>query len=282
MAVESGFFEAEWDPELYNEETHELGDWDRKYLAEQFARYFSKFISNGVLNDVPNQLKVSPSELMTLEVSVGFAFINGYWCYNPEPLALYVPLNQSPSTRYDSVRVRWNAITREIEIVYIADDIVNVRNDLYYDLQIAQVKVEPSTTSIVAADITDTRSNETLCGLINIVKAEDIGDINNLQTINKSSVVAAINEVNAGVNEIKSKDFIILHSTFTFSQNNTCTIVDERITSESLADVYFDSSSFDIAQRADISVETYQGYLVLTASRTPTGTVSGTIRIRVV
>ena len=249
MAVESGFFESEWDPELYNEETHEYGDWDRKYVAEQFARYFSKFISNGVMNDVVDQLKVTASEIsgqMAVVVSSGFAFINGFWCYNDDPLTLAVPSNETPSTRYDSVRVRWNFNTRRIDIIYIADDIVNVRNEYYYDLQIAQIKVDPSVSEITNNDITDTRSDKSLCGLVS-----------------------------------KSEEFIIDNEEFTFV-NKVCTISDARITNTSLADVYFDSLSFDEAERVGISVETYNGYLTLTAERTPTSAISGTIKVRMV
>ena len=249
MAVESGFFEAEWDDEIYNEQTQEYGDWDRKYVAEQFARYFSKFISNGVLNDVVDQLKVTASEIsgqMAVVVSPGFAFINGFWCYNDEPLYLSVPVNEGSSSRYDSVRARWNATARNIDIIYVANDIVNIRNEYYYDLQIAQIKVDPGVSEITNSDITDTRSNKTLCGLVS-----------------------------------KSDDFVIDNNTFTFV-NKVCTISDARITSASLADVYFDSSCIDEVQRVNISVETYNGYLTLTAERTPTSIISGTIKIKVV
>lgn len=278
MAVQSGFFEAEWDPELWNEETHEYGDWDRKYLADQFARYFSKFVSTGVMNDVPNQLKVSAGTGMSVVVSAGFAYINGYWCYNDAQISLTVPLNESPSSRYDSVRVRFNALTRKIEVLYIADDIVNVRNDTYYDLQLAQIKVDPSASSISSSDITDVRFNDTLCGLITLVKAEDIGNINNLQTTDRTNIVNAINSLIGTEDE-----FIVSHRTFNFdSTTRTYTYEDQRITAESLADVYFDSTTFEAAQRADISVETYAGYLTLTASRIPSGTIAGTIKVRVV
>ena len=278
MAVQSGFFEAEWDPELYNEETHEYGDWDRKYFADQFARYFSKFVSTGVMNDVPNQLKVSAGSGMTVSVSSGFAFINGFWCYNDAPIQLNVPLNESPSSRYDSVRVRFNSTTRRIEILYIADDIVNVRNEYYYDLQLAQIKVDPSVSSISSSDITDVRFNDTLCGLIVLPKAEDIGNIANLQTTDKTNLVNAINSLIGTEDE-----FIVSHREFTFdSTTRTYTYEDSRITAASLADVYFDSATFDNAQRADISVETYAGYLTLVAGRNPSGTISGTIKVRVV
>lgn len=278
MAVQSGFFEAEWDPELWNEETHDYGDWDRKYFADQFARYFSKFVSTGVMNDVPNQLKVSAGTGMNVTVSPGFAYINGFWCYNDMPLSLTVPLNESPSSRYDSVRVRWNATTRRIEILYIADDIVNVRNENYYDLQLAQIKVDPSVSSISSSDITDVRFNDTLCGLIVLPKAEDIGNIANLQTTDKTNLVNAINSL-VGTED----EFIVSHREFTFdSTTRTYTYTDERITAESLADVYFDSASFNNAQQANITVETYAGYLTLVAARIPAGTISGTIKVRVV
>lgn len=278
MAIQSGFFEAEWDPELWNEETHEYGDWDRKYLAEQFARYFSKFVSTGVMNDEPNQLKVSAGTGMNVVVAPGFAYINGYWCYNDMPLTLTVPLNESPSSRYDSVRIRWNSTTRKIEALYIADDIVNVRNDMYYDLQLAQIKVDPSVSSISSEDITDVRFNDELCGLIVLPKAEDIGNIDNLRTVDKTNLVSAINSL-VGTED----EFIISHRTFEFdTTTRKCTIVDSRITAASLADVYFDSETFNAAQQANITVETYLGYLELIAARNPANEIAGTIKVRVV
>ena len=303
MAQTSGFFEAEWDAELYNEETQTYGDWDRKYLAEQFARYFSKFVSTGVMNDVPNQLKVSAGTGMNVIVSPGFAFINGFWYYNSEQLVLAVPLNETPSTRIDSVRVRWNAGTRSIDCIYVAGDITNVRSDLYYDLQVAQVSVEASASILTDEDITDTRANDLLCGLINLIKAEDVGDLSSLETSVKSSLVGAINSFSWNV--LKNKpfvqldantlvardnflvvthaedDIVIAHQTFTFT-NKQCTIFNNKITADSLADVFFDASSIAYAQQADISVETYDGYLTLTAETSPSGTIAGTIRVRVV
>lgn len=285
MSVQSGFFEAEWDPELYNEETQAYGDWDRKYLAEQFARYFSKFTSTGVMNDEPNQLKVSAGSGMNVTVAIGFAFIKGFWCYNDEPLLLNVPLNESPSTRYDSVRVRWNATTRRIEILYIADDIVNVRNDIYYDLQIAQIKVDPGTSIISDSDITDTRYDSTLCGLIDIVKPEDVAALESDVTdiINGTTTVGnASNAANATTAGSVSNDFILKNQQALSFTNKVCTISDSRITADSLADVYFTNATMQAASKASITVETSAGTLTLTAAREPEIILVASIRIRVV
>ena len=337
MAQTSGFFEAEWDDELYNEETQSLGDWDRKYLAEEFARYFNNFVSTGVMNDPVNQLKVTAGTGMKVIVSSGFAFINGYWFYNSEQLELDVPLNETPSTRTDSVRIRWNATYRTIECIYVAGSITNVRDDRYYDLQLAQVAVSAGASVISDANITDVRGNKELCGLITLVHAEDIGDLsdlpfeadtiidaievlntyignlNNLKSVDKRDLVRAINSIQWL--DVKNKpfatfdpetlslldtgtsyegqtlyaltvdhsrdDFVIPNQTFTFT-NLECVITDTKITANSLADVYFTSASIVNAKKAKISVETYNGYLVLTAENAPVGTIAGTIRIRVV
>lgn len=77
-------------------------------------------------------------------------------------------------------------------------------------------------------------------------------------------------------------DFILTNQQELEFTNSVATISDERITANSLADVYFTSDTIDIAEDADISVETIDGSVVLTASTEPTGAIKATIRIRVV
>lgn len=64
--------------------------------------------------------------------------------------------------------------------------------------------------------------------------------------------------------------------------NKVCTITDEKITEHSLADVYFTSDTILEAEKAVIGVESYNGFLQLTAGRTPEGTIKASITIRVV
>lgn len=79
-----------------------------------------------------------------------------------------------------------------------------------------------------------------------------------------------------------ANDFILINQQSLTFTDNICIISDNRITSDSLADVHFTTDTIDIAESADISVETYDGNVKLTASNSPTGTIKATIRIRVV
>lgn len=80
----------------------------------------------------------------------------------------------------------------------------------------------------------------------------------------------------------KNEDFVLKNqATLTF-EDKVCTINDERITANSLADVYFTTDTITQAERAVVSVETYGGYLKLIAQNAPTGTIKASIKIRVV
>ncbi|MCL2718097.1 MAG: hypothetical protein FWE14_04880 [Lachnospiraceae bacterium] len=79
-----------------------------------------------------------------------------------------------------------------------------------------------------------------------------------------------------------ANDFILTNQQNLTFTNLTAIISDSRITANSLADVYFTAATITIASAAEVSVETYTGRIELTAKNTPSGTVTATIRIRVI
>lgn len=79
-----------------------------------------------------------------------------------------------------------------------------------------------------------------------------------------------------------ANDFILANQQVLNFTNKICSIQDDRITANSLADVYFTADSISIAENAVISVETYNGEVELTAGREPEGTISASIHVRVV
>lgn len=101
-----------------------------------------------------------------------------------------------------------------------------------------------------------------------------------------------VNQTNGTVNDlIDSVDKVEKESGKTFDLRNQavltfvnkiCSISDERITPDSLADVYFTSDTKLNAEKAVIDVETYAGRIELTAEREPEGEIKASIVIRVV
>lgn len=247
MAETSGFFDAE-----YNEGTQE---YDLVYFSSQFASYFSLFVKNGVFGSPTNQLKVSSGDGMVVNVNSGWAFINGYWYNLDEEMTLSVPSNTSSSSRVDSVICRWDNASRKISILYQANSTRVVRDGAYYDLKIAEVVVPAGASTILESNITDTRTNESVCGfvtsLLNVQTTEDlfsqydamfnewfdsvkgsiegdlgtqlknsIGNLSNLNTVNKSDLVSAVNEVNSSVSSIKSGATVVPKATSAVNATN--------------------------------------------------------------
>lgn len=109
-----------------------------------------------------------------------------------------------------------------------------------------------------------------------------IGDLSSLSTAEKSSVVSAVNELVKSLEKTvtSSVDYIIPVQEFAFT-NKKCEIEDSRILSTSLVDVYFTTDTIDVAMDADISVESEDGKIVLTATIDPVSTIKGAMKVRI-
>lgn len=157
MAESYGFFDAE---ELVG------GEFDREYLAEQFANYFKLFIGNGVFASPTNQLKVVAGTGLQIILKRGWAFINGYWYYNDDDLEIPVPANVTAQTVNSGVFVQFNSADRTIHTVIATGRTTVDRDAPYYELKLAELSIATGTTAISDAMITDTRTNENVCGFV--------------------------------------------------------------------------------------------------------------------
>ncbi len=97
-----------------------------------------------------------------------------------------------------------------------------------------------------------------------------------------NSLINGFSEVENSVKEVKGKDFILANQSVLTFINRIASMADERITADSLADVYFTSDTTLAAEKAVITVETYSGRVDLTAEREPEGEIKASIVIRVV
>ena len=158
----------------FNAMENEEGEPDRLYDAEDFASYFAQFIGNGVYPNPSTNLQVfSLNGNMVLTVKAGPAFINGYGYLLKEDMYVAVNPSHVSYNRRDSVVLQLNLTTREIRCLYkagtaSASPVVPslVRNDDIYELRLCEVLVPSGAVSIVQANITDTRLNNSVCGIV--------------------------------------------------------------------------------------------------------------------
>lgn len=168
-----GFFDAN----LVGEE------YDRVYLAAQFAAYFASFIGNGVYAEHSNQLQVvaMPTPQMQVGVEKGQGWINGYWYENADTMYLPIEVADGVLNRIDSIVLRLGFAERNMWLMVkkgtpavnpIAPEVTRTAD--YYDLQLATVSIPASSIRITQAQIQDTRMNQDVCGWVTgVVKQLD-------------------------------------------------------------------------------------------------------------
>ena len=76
-------------------------------------------------------------------------------------------------------------------------------------------------------------------------------------------------------------DFILPLQSITFT-SDTYTIIDNRVTDNSLIDVYFSAESIQIAEESQIYVDSEEGKIILTASTQPLYPLEVIIRVKVI
>ncbi|MCL2194395.1 MAG: hypothetical protein FWB76_00370 [Oscillospiraceae bacterium] len=155
-------------------------DGDRRYLAEDWAAYFSSFVGNGVFPQPATSLQVLVASGTRITVRPGRAWINGYFYHNSADLALQVPLADSTRRRIDRIVLRWDVLARSIVAqVKRGTAATNPqspalqRNADAWELCLADVDVGAGVVNLTQANITDTRWNAALCGRVTSVLETD-------------------------------------------------------------------------------------------------------------
>lgn len=160
---------------FFNAQMDASGEYDREYLAEDFASYFSKFISNGVFPNPSTGLQVIAADTpnMTVTLSVGYGYINGYKYENTTPLTFSIGVADGVLNRKDAIFIRYSKLGRAIKAYKIAGTPGAsavapsvVRTEDYYDLCVAIINVNAGITAIPQSLIEDTRLNTSLCGIV--------------------------------------------------------------------------------------------------------------------
>lgn len=151
---------------FFNSQKQTDGSYDRPYDANDFARFFSQFISNGVYKG--DGLNVVPKDGLTVTLRAGKAFINGYWYELTEDVDFTLSANSASGTRYDLITITLDKTQRKIyarkkENVYAG---LPERSDSVYDLGVARISVGVGTSTITGSMIEDMRANNDFCGFV--------------------------------------------------------------------------------------------------------------------
>lgn len=163
---------------------------DRKYKAEIFAGYFSKFITNGIFPLPADNLKIAAHDLMEIKAYSGTGYINGYLYENTDILILKVSTADGVKPRIDKVVLRWSQVDRNINIC-IKEGTPNStpspptleQGADIYELGLANIFVAQGAYEIRDADITDTRLDTASCGIVNsILQADTTAIFNQYQS----------------------------------------------------------------------------------------------------
>jgi hypothetical protein len=144
---------------------------DRVYDAADFAAYFGRLVSNGIFYANTNSLKVSAGSGMTVSVSAGAAWINGYSYENTSPHELILATADGVYPRIDRVVVRLSIIDREIVLAVLTGTPSAsptapplTRTSDVYELCLAEIEIPQG--AVTVGEITDTRLDTELCGLV--------------------------------------------------------------------------------------------------------------------
>ena len=165
MAEWSGFFDA-----------HKVGDsWDRTYLAEDFAKFFAPLIGNGIFAGKSNELQVFQSVPagMSVVLSSGQSWIEGYGYINDSDLSIHVDPADGALGRIDRIVNQWSSVDRRIRTVWKkGTPAVNpVAPPLQWDadykeLNLCTLNITAGLSAITQDKIHDTRMDSSVCGWV--------------------------------------------------------------------------------------------------------------------
>ena len=143
---------------------------DRVYDANDFSEWLKKFYTTGVFN---GDLAVTASGGMTVSVSSGYVNIEGKVKFFSTPTTLTIATAGGTYERIDTVVAECNYSDREITVkvvtgAYSASPKATapIRTAAAYQLVLAEIDVPAGATEITQKNITDMRTDSSVCGLV--------------------------------------------------------------------------------------------------------------------
>lgn len=146
--------------------------YDREYGSAEFREVMRKLVGDGVYADPANNMQVTTGGGLSVVVQPGYCWIKGALGIVDEAETL--TLDAATGNRVDLIVARFDLslAARDIHLAVVkgtdgsTDAPVLTRNDSTYDICLARVQVGAGATNITPANITDTRFDKSVCGIV--------------------------------------------------------------------------------------------------------------------
>lgn len=156
---------------------------DRTYDADSFAELLNHFFTTGVFE---GELQVVANSNMTVSVKTGYCNIEGKVKLFDSITNITLDVANSVYPRIDTIVIEKNITSRNITLKKVTGQISSstpvatapVRNETQYQIVLAQIYVGAGVSEITQANITDTRTDSSICGYVSgTVKEIDYSQI---------------------------------------------------------------------------------------------------------
>lgn len=164
-----------FDSEIIGEDDEGLPIFDRAESSDFTALFLSCIISDGVLAQPGDCFQVIAHEGMNLRIRPGFGMIKGRFAVDEQEADIYISAAPRAYKRIDRVILRANYLERVCEIVVREGTpaanpkppaLIRPASGDYYELCLANITVNAEQTVITQANITDTRYDSAVCGVV--------------------------------------------------------------------------------------------------------------------
>lgn len=152
---------------------------DRPANAENLAAYLAGFFSNGVLMQEDTALKVEAYSGMEVQIHAGMGNINGKTIFANAAEIITLDTASASQDRIDRVVFRLDEANRLMEFDVLTGTpaasptapALTQAADVY-EMCLAEIRVPAGASEILASHITDTRADESLCGISSTIDGE--------------------------------------------------------------------------------------------------------------
>ncbi len=144
---------------------------DRTYDADNFAELLNHFFTTGVFE---GELQVVANSNMTVSVKTGYCNLEGKIKFFDSITNITLDVANNVYPRIDTIVIEKNITNRNITLKKVTGQISSstpvatepVRNETQYQIVLAQIYVGAGVSEITQSNITDTRTDSSICGYV--------------------------------------------------------------------------------------------------------------------